>query len=107
MTKFDIRIRRKQFTKSRIERHKDFQNLLGNYDRSSRKKTRGVMVLVFLLILIIAILLAFFGALPDSDHDAPKEKSSENTAIISYLREKNSDICFVDATKPKDFSRIF
>ena len=73
MTKFDIRLRRKQFTQSRIERHKNFQNLMGNYDKTSRKKTRGIMVLVILLILIIAILLAFFGSLNEPKKETPKD----------------------------------
>jgi len=73
MTKFDIRLRRKQFTQSRIERHKNFQNLMGNYDKTSRKNTRGIMVLVFLVILIIAILLAFFGSLNEPKKESPKD----------------------------------
>ncbi len=77
MTKFDIRIRRQRFSKGRIERHKDFQNLMGNYDKSSRKNTRGVMVLVIALIILIAILLAFFNT--------PKEeKQNSETDQISY-----------------------
>ncbi|MCK5208868.1 MAG: hypothetical protein KAQ79_12630 [Cyclobacteriaceae bacterium] len=79
MTKFDIRLRRKRFTQGRIERHKNFQNLMGNYDRSSRKKTRGVMVLVILLILIIAILLAFFGTIEEKKQESPKEQVGFNT----------------------------
>ena len=77
MTKFDIRLRRNQFTKHRIERHKNFQNLMGNYDKSSRKKTRGFMVLVFLLILIVAILLAFFNRPEEPVKSAPQEPVSE------------------------------
>ena len=72
MTLFDIRIRRKQFVQSRIERHTDFQNLVGNYDRTSRKKTRGIMILVFLLIMIMAILLTFYEALHDVDEQKGK-----------------------------------
>lgn len=81
MTKFDIRLRRKQFTQGRIDRHKNFQNLMANYDRSSRKKTRGVMVLVILVILIIAILLAFFGIKEEKKQESPKEQVSFNTSF--------------------------
>lgn len=82
MTKFDIRLRRKRFTQGRIERHKNFQNLIGNYDRSSRKKTHGVMVLVILVILIIAILLAFFGTTGEQKQESPKDQVSHYDANV-------------------------
>lgn len=82
MTKFDIRVRRRQFTQSRIERHKNFQNLMGNYDRSSRKKTRGIMVLMILLILIIAILLAFFGTVDENKKVSPADPLSHNIEMM-------------------------
>jgi hypothetical protein len=77
MTRFDIRLRRDKFTHSRIERHKNYQSLLDKHYEQSRKKTRGVMVLVFLLILIIAILLAFFNRYEAPAEEAPKEPLSE------------------------------
>ena len=77
MTRFDIRLRRDKFTHSRIERHKNYQSLLDKHYEQSRKKTRGVMVLVFLLILIIAILLAFFNRYEAPAEKAPKEPLSE------------------------------
>lgn len=77
MTRFDIRLRRDKFTHSRIERHKNYQSLLDKHYEQSRKKTRGVMVLVFLLILIIAILLAFFNRYEAPDGESPKEPLSE------------------------------
>ena len=78
MTKFDIRVRRRQFTQSRIESHKNFRNLMGNYDRSSRKKTRGVMVLLILAILIIAILLAFFNNPEKQKQESPNDPVRTN-----------------------------
>ena len=78
MTKFDIRVRRKKFSQSRIERHKNFQNLMGNYDKSSRKKTSGVIVMAFLLILIIAILLAFLATMVKPNQESPKDQMSMN-----------------------------
>ena len=92
MTKFDIRVRRQKFTQSRIERHKVFQNLMGNYDRSSRKKTSGVIVMVFLLILIIAIMLAFFTTTEEPS------KSPEDKAIIGneqgMVKKTNSNTVY-------------
>jgi Na+/melibiose symporter-like transporter len=78
MTKFDIRLRRKQFTQSRIERHKNYQSLMERHYEATRKKTRGMMVMVFLVILIIAILLAFFNT-----QEKPKiEKQIDNVSTI-------------------------
>jgi len=82
MTKFDIRLRRNQFTQSRIEGHKNFQNLMGNYDRSSRKKTRGIMVLVILLILTIAVLLALFNKQEVPKQDQQNEQISFATSVV-------------------------
>ena len=56
MTRFDIRVRSKQFTQSRIERHKNYQSLLNKHYEQSKRKTRGTMVLVFVLILIFEII---------------------------------------------------
>jgi flagellar basal body-associated protein FliL len=77
MTRFDIRVRRKQFTQSRIEQHKNYQSLLDKHYEQSRKKTRGIMVLVFLLILIVAILLAFFNRQKEPAETTPQEPISE------------------------------
>lgn len=77
MTRFDIRVRRKQFTQSRMERHKNYQSLLNKHYEQSRKKTRGVMVLVFLMILIIAILLAFFNKADEPENKNHEQPTSE------------------------------
>jgi hypothetical protein len=77
MTRFDIRVRRKQFTQSRIERHKNYQSLLNKHYEQSKRKTRGTMVLVFVLILIIAIILAFFHESQKPETPAPEEPVSE------------------------------
>lgn len=92
MTKFDIRLRRNQFTRSRIERHKNFQNLMGNYDKSSRKKTRGIMVLAILMILIIAILLAFFGTLEEPKKDAPKNNADQKVEVSKIGNHGNKTV---------------
>jgi len=77
MTRFDIRVRRKQFTQSRIERHKNYQSLLDKHYEQSRRKTRGIMVLVFLVILIIALVLAFFNENQEAEKPAQQEPVSE------------------------------
>lgn len=77
MTRFDIRVRRKQFTQSRIERHKNYQSLLERHYEQSRKKTRGIMVLVFLVILIVAIVVAFLNRTEKPEKSTPQEPVSQ------------------------------
>lgn len=77
MTRFDIRVRRKQFTQSRIEGHKNYQSLLDKHYEQSRKKTRGIMVLVFLIILIVAIVLSFLNRTEKPETTTPQEPVSE------------------------------
>jgi len=78
MTKFDIRLRRSQFTQTRIESHKNYQSLMERHYESSKKKTRGVMVLVILLILTIAILVALFNKPEVPIQESPIENVSFN-----------------------------
>ena len=60
---------------------------MGSYDRTSRRKTRGLMVLVFLVILIIAILLAFFNASKE-----PNSGQSNESVSIRMKISKLKDI---------------
>ena len=78
MTKFDIRLRRKQFTQNRIERHKNYQSILERHQEANKRKTRGITVLVILIIIIIATALAFFGTLgDDKQQDENKDKTEQ------------------------------
>ncbi len=79
MTRFDIRVRRNKFTQSKIDRHKNFQNLIGNYDLSSKKRTKGWILAVGLLIWAIALLLAYFAL--DSKQ---KKKLPDSQEAVSY-----------------------
>lgn len=90
MTRFDIRVRRDKFTHSRIERHKNYKSLLDKHYEQSRKKTRGVMVLVFLLILITAILLAFFNRFEAPKEEAPQEPASELRMDKEISKDKST-----------------
>ncbi len=88
MTRFDIRVRRNQFTQSRIDRHKNFQNLIGNYDLSSKKRTKGWVVAIGLLIWAIALLIAYFALdskqekkLPDSPEEVSYNLKATNNTV--------------------------
>jgi flagellar basal body-associated protein FliL len=87
MTRFDIRLRRRQFTQSRIERHKNYQSLLERHYEQSRKKTRGIMVLVVMVILIAAILLAIFNRPTDVEKKAPED--ALGMSVVSESSEQN------------------
>ncbi|MCG8309342.1 MAG: hypothetical protein MI975_18250 [Cytophagales bacterium] len=92
MTKFDIRLRRKQFTQNRIERYKNYQSLMERHHEARKKKTRGVMVLVFLIIIIIAILLAFFGTVEQPETPSPDEHIGWNAKKIEYHEIEKSSV---------------
>lgn len=91
MTRFDIRVRRKQFTQGRIERHKNYQSLLNKHYENARRKTRGIMVLIFILIIIIAIALAFFYRTQESDEQSPHNPVSE-LKVKSAIKSINKTI---------------
>lgn len=87
MTKFDIRLRRKQFTHSRIERYKNYQSLMERHNQARKKKTNGIMIIVFLIILIIVILLAFLNST-----EQPKSNEQNNTVSTHVENQKGEDI---------------
>lgn len=58
--KFDIRLRRKQFTEGRIERYKNYDSLLERHRRSSRKKTALRVLVVFVFLLLAALAASFW-----------------------------------------------
>lgn len=60
MTRFDIRLRRQRFKESRIEQYKNYHSLLERHEQFHRKRTRGIMVLVAMILIIIALSLALF-----------------------------------------------
>ncbi len=92
MTKFDIRLRRQQFTQNRIERHKNYQSLMERHREANKRKTRGIMVLVFLLILIIAILLAFFSTVEEPKKEMPSEQASVQMKTNNDMKTENNRV---------------
>ena len=56
--KFDIRLRRKQFTEGRIQRYKNYDSLMERHKSSGKKRARGIAIMVFLL--IVAIVITFW-----------------------------------------------
>jgi hypothetical protein len=74
MTKFDIRLRRQQFTQGRIEQHKDYLSLLEEHQR--RRRTRGMLVLVGVVIVITIGLLALLNRSEPAQQQQPTPADS-------------------------------
>jgi len=62
---------------------------MGNYDKSSRKRTRGFMVLVFLLIIVLAVLLAFFNRNDEKIPESPK-KPKQSITMLERINDKEN-----------------
>ena len=63
---------------------------------ASKKKTRGLMVVVFLVILVIAILLAFFGTWEAPGEDNQNDKRENVTQPFdSETKQKESNAQFL------------
>lgn len=74
--KFDIRLRRKQFTEGRMQRYKNYESLMERHKSSSKKRAWGIAIVIFLLIIAIAIsfwvfskpkLFSYSKNLPDTE----------------------------------------
>ncbi len=62
MSKIDIRFRRQQFTRGRIQQHKNYDSLLERHKRSHRRRIRGIALIAFILLLALALVLSFFNS---------------------------------------------
>ncbi len=60
MSKIDIRFRRQQFTRGRIQQHKNYESLMERHRRSHRRKVRGIVLIAFILLLIVVLAISFF-----------------------------------------------
>ena len=89
MTKFDIRVRRRQFTQSRIERHKNYQSLMARHHKAGKRKTRGIMVLVFILILVIALLMALLSLWEEPKQETPEK---DQVSWSKVIKQKDTGI---------------
>lgn len=70
--KFDIRVRRKQFTEGRMERYKNYESLMKRHKRSGRKKARGIAIIVFVVILGLALALIVSAVTTPKDNNNSK-----------------------------------
>jgi hypothetical protein len=58
MSRLDIRLRRQRVTQGRIESHKNYSYLMELHREESKRKTRGFLVIVFMVIMAIVISIA-------------------------------------------------
>ncbi|GEM_PF-3121035 len=61
MSKIDIRLRRQQFTKGRIQRHKNYGSLLEKQKNSHRRRIRGVVLLAFIFVILTVLIISLFN----------------------------------------------
>ena len=59
MGRHEIRLRRNRMTSRRMERHKNYQDILRQHRK--RQRTRFVRILLYLLALIALILIVYLG----------------------------------------------
>lgn len=78
--KFDIRLRRKQFTEGRIERFKNYESLMQRHKNSSRRRARGIAIVVFIIILALVL---FFSTVSISNKNTSYSKQLPDKEIQS------------------------
>lgn len=72
MSKIDIRLRRRKFTEGRIQQFKNYQSVLEKHKNEHRRKVKGIALLAFILLLIMAILATFLNEnKPENKKDLP------------------------------------
>ncbi len=89
MTKFDIRLRRSKFTNSRIESYKNYQSLLDKHQEYDKKKTRGIILIAGLVLIIVAILLMVFHTNP-AERDEHKYDDYKVPGTEQNLKDMNN-----------------
>ena len=77
MSRIDIRLRRRQVTQGRIESHKNYNNLMEMHQEQSRRKTRGIMVMVFMAIMVLAVTIVAVRSC--EKHPIPQTESPADT----------------------------
>ncbi len=77
MSKIDIRLRHRQVTQGRIESHKNYKNLMELHREHSRRKTRGIMVMVFMAIMVLAVTIAIVRSC--EEHPVPQTETPADT----------------------------
>ena len=83
MSRIDIRLRHRQVTQGRIESHKNYNNLMEMHQEQSRRRTRGIMVMVFMAIILLAVTIAVVRSC--ENHPVPQTESPADT-----VQQKNA-----------------
>ena len=75
MGKHEIRLRRKSMTSRRIERHKDYAQLMDRHHKSKRLK-RIVQWLILVFIFILGLIVVYYSV-NNKKEDQPKEQTQQ------------------------------
>lgn len=85
MARHDIRIRRGQFGANRIQRHKDYSQLLDRHRKTNR--LRSVIYLILLVVVILMVIgLGYFSL--TSQEDKPT-KTEQPTSLVMEGNPEN------------------
>lgn len=85
MGRHEIRFRRQQMTSRRMERHKNYQDILDQHQ--SQRKTRWVRIILYIIAFLVLVFLLIFG-LGQLNSGSPSttsvEKGQTNTSSITF-----------------------
>jgi len=87
MARHDIRIRRGQFGANRIQRHKDYSQLLNRHRKTNR--LRSIIYLILLVVVILMVIgLGYFSL------TTQEEKPTKTDPPTSLILESNAESTF-------------
>lgn len=94
MNRHDIRLRRERMTTGRMQRHKDYKELMEKHKRTSRVKRASAWLGAVIIVLLLGLLLLavfkrlekIFGSKEPVPTEASAPESSSNNAPVLRLR---------------------
>lgn len=92
MSRVDIRLRRRQVTEGRIESHKNYNSLMERHFEQTKRKTKGIMVIVFMAIIVLAVSIAIIKSC--ESHSAQQTESPIDSLQQKSTPESPYDIAY-------------
>lgn len=91
MKRHDIRLRKQEFSASRIRQHKDYKQLMRQHHRSSRNKTVIQTVAVVVLVIVISGIFYLKSSSRFNQNPAVESPSIKHETIQQPVPEKYKD----------------
>lgn len=86
MTRHDIRIRRGQFGANRIQRHKDYSQLLNRHRKNNR--LRSIIFIVLLLVVILLVVGLSYFSITNKRQPKDNENAKPESSLVHPERNK-------------------